>query len=576
MQIKFLTRRDYSFNGQSAYWYSTDYDLLNRPTNATDSVSLMREWLYNRRSELAAASIGTNLYGYSYDTIGNRLWAAANVATNTYVANSLNQYTLVGRGVLDPPQNSVLIYDADGNVTGDGTFAYAYDAENRLVSVTSAVETNGAIRVLNAYDHRNRRIRKTVQRLNSSIAPPPSPPVGMHEWETQETHMFVWDGNNIVLEKVEFANGTTRTFEYFWGADKSGTEQGAGGVGGLLAVSMDGVFYIPCYDHNGNIVLYISESGTTAAQYTYDPYGNIIESSGPLANMFSFGFSTKYHDRETGMINYKLRVLRPDFGRWLNRDPIEEGGGANLYCFVRNGSSYRHDYLGLSFGTIGPNSGFVGESFDGRTDQYSSDLWFAVFGDSSFNLRRYMKISGCKCDTKKPFDDLEFNYFSLPQGKMVFGQGKIDGSQWAEPPTQFKEMYYAELISKSSTSLSEIKGTVEVRVQLTHSDVRPSDVVPNPSKDEEGFGTENNAPYGDQSREHPIRNFEIPRGSGWQPKGVIAEISFTLILDCDEGVRLKSSPKKTGDWALDGQNWHRAFGVGLPPRASGMMIEILP
>ena len=56
----------------------------------------------------------------------------------------------------------------------------------------------------------------------------------------------------------------------------------------------------------------------------------------------------------------------------------------------------------------------------------------------------------------------------------------------------------------------------------------------------------------------------------------IAEISFTLILDCDEGVRLKSSPKKTGDWALDGQNWHRAFGDGLPPRASGMMIEILP
>ena len=119
-------------------------------------------------------------------------------------------------------------------------------------------------------DHRNRRIRKTVQRLNTTIAPPHpssdiasqcslrsgdmSPPVGVHEWETQETHTFVWDGNNIVFEKVEFANGTIRTFEYFWGADKSGSEQGAGGVEGLLAVSVDGVFYIPCYDHNGNII----------------------------------------------------------------------------------------------------------------------------------------------------------------------------------------------------------------------------------------------------------------------------------------------------------------------------------
>ena len=350
-----VTRRDYFFGGQSIYWYSTEYDLLNRPTNATDSVSLVREWLYNRRSELAAATVGADSYGYTYDSIGNRLWSAANAVTNSYTANSLNQYTAVSSGA-NP------VYDADGNMTGDGTFAYAYDAENRLVLVTSAAETNGAIRVLNAYDHRNRRIRKTVQRLNSSIAPPPSPPVGMHEWETQETHTFVWDGNNIVLEKVEFADGTTRTFEYFWGADKSGTEQGAGGVEGLLAVSMDGVFYIPCYDHNGNIIVYVSETGSIAAQYTYDPYGNIIESSGPLADVFSFGFSTQYHDRDTGMVGYKRRFYRPDLGRWLNRDPIEEEGGENLYAFCRNNAIIYYDPNGESFEDVSNFCAGVGDS----------------------------------------------------------------------------------------------------------------------------------------------------------------------------------------------------------------------
>ena len=301
-----------------------------------------RRRLYNRRSELAAASVGTNRYGYAYDTIGNRLWSAANSETNSYAANCLNQYTAVAADA-NP------VYDADGNMTGDGTFAYAYDAENRLVSATSATETNGAIRVLNAYDHRNRRIRKTVQRLNSSIAPPPSPPVGINEWETQETHTFVWDGNNIVLENVDFADGTTRTFEYFWGMDKSGTEQGAGGVGGLLAVSVDGVFYIPCYDHNGNIILYVSETGSIVTQYTYDPYGNIIESSGPLADVFSFGFSTQYHDRETGMVGYKRRFYRTDLGRWLNRDPIEEEGGENLYAFCANNPILYYDIIGMSF-----------------------------------------------------------------------------------------------------------------------------------------------------------------------------------------------------------------------------------
>lgn len=126
-----------------------------------------------------------------------------------------------------------------------------------------------------------------------------------------EIHTFIWDGDNIVLERIAFADGTTLTCEYFWGPDKSGTEQGAGGVEGLLAVAIDGVFYIPCYDHNGNIVLYVSEAGNIAARYTYDPYGNVIEQGGDLADAFAFGFSTKYRDHETGLVAYQRRFYSP-------------------------------------------------------------------------------------------------------------------------------------------------------------------------------------------------------------------------------------------------------------------------
>ena len=272
-------------------------------------------------------------HAHAYDTIGNRLWAADNLVTNTYAANNLNQYASV---LCDSASLRETTYDLDGNMTSDGMFAYSYDAENRLLSATSAEETNGAIRVINAYDHRNRRIRKTVQRLSVSYPPPPSPPIETREWNTVETRTFVWDGNNIVLEKIACADGTAHICEYFWGMDKSGTEQGAGGVEGLLAVSMDGVFYIPCYDHNGNIVRYVSDTGGIVAQYIYDPYGNVVESCGSLADAFSFGFSTKYHDRETGMVGYQRRFYRPDLGRWLNRDPITEQGGENIYVFCLN------------------------------------------------------------------------------------------------------------------------------------------------------------------------------------------------------------------------------------------------
>jgi len=220
--------------------------------------------------------------------------------------------------------------------TGDGTFVYAYDAENRLVSAYPVSPVEGSLMVENDYDHRHRRIRKIVKRYDGS------------DWQTKETYTFAWDGMNIVLEKIAFVDGTTRTCEYFWGADKSGTEQGAGGVEGLLAVSIDGQFYIPYYDHNGNIVCYMSESGSIAAQYVYDPYGNVIEQNGGNPSLFNFGFSTKYLDRETGMLAYQRRFYRPDFGRWLNRDPIEEEGGENLYVICQNALPCLYDSYGLA------------------------------------------------------------------------------------------------------------------------------------------------------------------------------------------------------------------------------------
>ena len=62
---------------------------------------------------------------------------------------------------------------------------------------------------------------------------------------------------------------------------------------------------------------------------------------------FSFGFSTKYHDREVGLIAYQLRSYSPRLGRWLNRDPIEEKGGVNLYGFVDNMPSGLFDLSGM-------------------------------------------------------------------------------------------------------------------------------------------------------------------------------------------------------------------------------------
>ena len=201
---------------------------------------------------------------------------------------------------------------------------------------------------MNSYDYRRRRISKTVQRLSISVTPPPSPPIETREWQTVATHTFVWDGNNIVLEKIQFANGATRTAEYFWGMDKSGTEQGAGGVGGLLAVSCSGQFYFPTFDNNGNVTKYIDESGNVVAAYEYDDFGRVISQIGPLAYFFRHRFSTKYFDVETGLYYYGYRFYSSDWHIWLNRDPIGERGGLNLCTFCNNAQLFKIDADGYS------------------------------------------------------------------------------------------------------------------------------------------------------------------------------------------------------------------------------------
>ena len=49
----------------------------------------------------------------------------------------------------------------------------------------------------------------------------------------------------------------------------------------------------------------------------------------------------------TGLSYYGYRYYDPETGRWLNRDPVEEQGGVNLYGFVGNNPVVSVDALGL-------------------------------------------------------------------------------------------------------------------------------------------------------------------------------------------------------------------------------------
>ena len=118
------------------------YDALSRPVSRNADT-----FGYNARGEVVSSHGGTKNTEetYAYDHIGNAVLAAFGGITNAYTANALNQYASILRASVSPCEPT---YDADGNMTSDGTFSYAYDAASRLVSVSS----NGVTLVTNFYD----------------------------------------------------------------------------------------------------------------------------------------------------------------------------------------------------------------------------------------------------------------------------------------------------------------------------------------------------------------------------------------------------------------------------------------
>ncbi|MDD3546296.1 MAG: RHS repeat-associated core domain-containing protein, partial [Kiritimatiellae bacterium] len=297
---------------------------------------------YNARSELTNAVMNAGGYGYGYDGIGNLLFSAAGTVTNTYTANSLNQYAAIAGGMTVSPT-----FDADGNMSWDGRFIFTWDAENRLIkSQPGGTVTNGAKTVDSGYDYLNRRHSKTVRQLSGRGSGYPLDSSQAGTWDIVGTNTFLYDGWNLYRE-IESVGGAAVTNIYVWGLDISGSLRGAGGVGGLLAVLRNGTPYFPCYDANGNVTDYVNESGTVVAHREYDPFGRTTVATGPLVHDLHFWFSTKYLDEETGLYYYGERFYSPELMRWLNRDPIEERGGVPLYCFVNNNPINATDPIGL-------------------------------------------------------------------------------------------------------------------------------------------------------------------------------------------------------------------------------------
>jgi RHS repeat-associated protein len=98
----------------------------------------------------------------------------------------------------------------------------------------------------------------------------------------------------------------------------------------------------------------LSASQMLVAKYLYDPYGNTLAKWGLMADVNSYRFSSKEWNANSGLYYYLYRFYDPNLQRWLNRDPIQESGGFNLYCAFANDGVNNFDQRGLFLGLPNP------------------------------------------------------------------------------------------------------------------------------------------------------------------------------------------------------------------------------
>jgi len=100
------------------------------------------------------------------------------------------------------------------------------------------------------------------------------------------------------------------------------------------------------------------------ACYEYDPFGNLLRSSGVYAKENPIRFSGKYYDAETGLGYFGFRYYSASLGRFVNRDPLEEIGAWTLYSSLKQGAD--DPYAGAS--------GVEGTSWDTEWEQAQDRL----------------------------------------------------------------------------------------------------------------------------------------------------------------------------------------------------------
>ena len=220
-------------------------------------------------------------------------------------------------------------------------------------------------------------------------------PQGTHVTGTQTvTHEYLTLNGKVARETIRTNNTLTAVLDFIY--DESGkpfalkySTNGTSFETYYYVLNLQGdvvklIHYIPGFEYE------------SVATYEYDAWGNILSSSGRLAEINPLRYRGYYYDSETGFYYLQSRYYDPENHRFINADSFASTGqgflGTNMFAYCNNCPTIYEDPSGHA---LRSNLALICDGGSGKTEpRYISDQDLPGIAPTLFGLSNVGR-SGC-------------------------------------------------------------------------------------------------------------------------------------------------------------------------------------